>query len=509
MSTPLNAPCPVGVRSLIARVWQSPLAHRLAHGALWALVGSLLARVLNLAAMVIVARLLGKKGFGEFGIVQSTVSVFSVLAGISLGITATKYVAEFRVRDPAKAGRIAALAELVALGAGALAALALYLLAPWLATRTLAAPQLGVLLRYSTLIVLLSAWTGVQTGILSGLEAFRGLAYVGFWAGLLSFPVIAVGTYADGLRGAVLGLTASLVVTGILNHLALRKEMARAGVPLSRDGCTREWSVLWHFSLPSLLGGLLTAPAIWACNAMLVNRQGGYADMGLYTAALRIKQIPEMVVASLLAPLLPVLSDHFGRKDVPAYNQALRMAFLLSMATIVPLALIQAAVPSLTLLPYGQAYQGGHTGLVQWLMLHAVLIGLYSPMASILASMSRMWFGLAFNLAWAGVFVLLSHILVPAYGAMGLASATALTHLVTSLPCVAYIYRYERAFIQGVPLAQLTVLVLILFFTCAAMAYVPSRIVAALTGMLTAGLCLGLLLRWGNARVHGAQGAPS
>ncbi len=50
--------------------------------------------------------MLGKEEFGKLGIVQSTVGMFQVFAGFGLGLTATKYVAEFRDSDPAKTGRI-------------------------------------------------------------------------------------------------------------------------------------------------------------------------------------------------------------------------------------------------------------------------------------------------------------------------------------------------------------------------------------------------------------------
>jgi len=37
--------------------------------------------------------LLGTVGFGELGVIQSTVGMFGVFAGLGLGMTATKYVA--------------------------------------------------------------------------------------------------------------------------------------------------------------------------------------------------------------------------------------------------------------------------------------------------------------------------------------------------------------------------------------------------------------------------------
>src|SRR5882672_5888251 len=85
-------------------------ARHFAIGAFWALVGAVVSRGLTLASSVVAGRLLGTTGFGEVGMIQSTQGLFGVLAGAGLGLAATKYVAEFRSVDAAKAGRCVTLA---------------------------------------------------------------------------------------------------------------------------------------------------------------------------------------------------------------------------------------------------------------------------------------------------------------------------------------------------------------------------------------------------------------
>jgi O-antigen/teichoic acid export membrane protein len=229
----------------------------------------------------------------------------------------------------------------------------------------------------------------------------------------------------------------------------------------------------------------MVGPVSWACSALLVNQPNGYAEMGVYNAVLRFKQVPEMVLMTLMAPLLPMLSECFGKGDTKSYNKVLSNAFALSLCIIVPVSLIQAAVPTLTLLPYGQEYQG-NASVVQWLMLHAVLIGLFQPFGSILASMNRMWFGFTYNLFWGIAFMALAYLFVPRYGAAGLAAAFALTHLVTSLFCVAYIYHYEKAFIVDTPLAYCAISALLLFGICIIASHCVPPSMAGGTGCTTA-----------------------
>ena len=87
----------------------------------------MLSRALSLAAAILVARTLGKVVYGELGIIQSTVGMFGTLAGFGMGTTSSKFVAEFRDKDPQRAGRIIALSSVVSwaisIGLGAVLAL--------------------------------------------------------------------------------------------------------------------------------------------------------------------------------------------------------------------------------------------------------------------------------------------------------------------------------------------------------------------------------------------------
>src|SRR5208282_6029974 len=85
------------------------LRARFALGVFWSLAGAVVSRGFLLAASVVCARFLGREGFGALGMIQSTAGMFGIFAGLGLGLTATKYVSEFRRQDPVRAGRILAL----------------------------------------------------------------------------------------------------------------------------------------------------------------------------------------------------------------------------------------------------------------------------------------------------------------------------------------------------------------------------------------------------------------
>src|SRR5271167_1555484 len=109
------------------------LRARFTLGIIWSLAGAVISRGFLLAASVVCARFLGREGFGALGMIQSTAGMFGIFAGLGLGLTATKYVSEFRQQDPAKTGRILALSSSAAFVFAGMTTVLLIFLAPFLA----------------------------------------------------------------------------------------------------------------------------------------------------------------------------------------------------------------------------------------------------------------------------------------------------------------------------------------------------------------------------------------
>jgi O-antigen/teichoic acid export membrane protein len=347
----------------------------------------------------------------------------------------------------------------------------LLVLAPWLASHTLGAPAMTGLLRAGALLLLLGGINGAQTGALSGFEAFRTIARINLIAGLLAFPLTLAGAWFGGVTGSVWALVVNLAVNCVMNFAALRREASGAGVPLDYRHCLREWPILWSFSVPAVLCGAIAAPVTWAASAWLVNQPDGYAQMGIFNAVYRIRIVPEMMLNMLLAPLLPVLSETFGLGNEQGYRKAARSALAVSLMVTAPFALLQIAVPALTLLPYGHSY-AGHAAVVQWSMVDLAIMGLFNPlMNQIVVSMNRMWLGFSYSIGFSIVYGALGYVLVLHQGAAGLAAAGILAHVICIGPYLLYIYRSKMAFASGLPLYRLG------FMLCAAtaLAYLGSR----------------------------------
>jgi O-antigen/teichoic acid export membrane protein len=380
----------------------------------------MISRGLSLASSIVVARVLGREGFGALGIIQTTVGMFGTFAGFELGLTATKYVAEFRGKDPARAGRIMGLSSVVSLTTGGLMTAILVVLAPWLAARTLNAPNLSGLLILSAPLLFFGAWAGAQSGALAGLEAFKVIAKINFMAGLFGLPLMVGGVLLGGLRGAAWGLVGAGLVGCVLNSLALRIEARRAGLLPVFSGCIREWPILWRFSLPALLCGLTVGPINWACNAMLVNQPNGYAEMGVFNAANQWRSAILFLPGTLSVIALPVLSSLHGVKDHLRFKRALLYNALLSGGIALAAALVISVCGASIMRTYGAGFESGRWVLVL-LAFSAVLVAVNNVVGQAIASSGRMWVGFLFNSLWASVMLIAGYVLIRRNLALGLA----------------------------------------------------------------------------------------
>jgi len=422
------------------RLNASPWAYRLAHGAAWSLLGSVISRGLMLIAYIAVARLLGKEGFGEFGIIQSTVAMFGILTGFGLGQTATRFVAELRLRDPARAGRIIALSEGVAAATGAIGAFFFLIAAPWLASHALAAPHLTNVLRLGSLLLLFGAMQGAQTGVLSGFEAFRAITIISIATGATTFVLTCTGAWYGGVMGTVLGQSIGLGVNVMVNHWQLRRIAAAANVCVSYRDCRREWSVLWTFSLPATLCGAIVTPVMWVGNALLVNQKMGYNEMGLFNAANQWRTAILFLPIVFAQPFYPVLASIAERAHEARFKKILGLCVLGTTATALIPGIVVICLAGLIMRAYGASFDD--KGSVLILIVTATVLA--APTVGLLHGINarnRAWHAFYLTLGWAISF-LASLAVFSRRGAQGLAWAYVISYAAQLLLFGAYAIRF-------------------------------------------------------------------
>jgi O-antigen/teichoic acid export membrane protein len=426
------------MQARLRRLTASPLSYRLLHGTFWSLTGAVIARLCGFAASILVARFLGREGFGLLGVIQSTVAMFQVFAGFGLGLMATKYVSQFRKTDPDRAGRIIGLSHIVAIVSGGVMSGVLFFLAGWLARNTLAAPELAPLLRIAAPMLLLSSINGSQIGALSGFEAFKDIARVNLISGLATFPLMVAGTWLGGLTGATLALLASLVITCVLSQWKLRVHSRKASVLIKYSG-PHDWPVLWHFALPAVLAGAMVPPVNWACVALLVNSPGGYGAMGLFNAANQWRNLLMFVPGMMMQAALPIMAAAHEHDEASSeFQRTLMMTQSIMVAAAFPIATVLMFGSGLILSLYGRGFQGGESVVIA-VVATTLIQCIGAATGTAIEARGKMWMGLLLNSSWAAIYMGFVYLTVNQLGANALAYGLAISYTVLSAWGVVYL----------------------------------------------------------------------
>lgn len=404
------------------------LRGRLARGTFWITVAALVTQITAMAAAVLTARILGDVRFGEVGIVRSTVLLLSVFAGSSLGMSCTKYVAEFRNTAPERAGRIIGLMLNVGVICGTIGTLLCLLLAPSLAEQVMKAGHLTNTLRIGCVLVGLSILIGAEIGALNGLEAFHTTMVIKALLGALIFILVPVGGWKFGVDGVIGGYVIASLCTLPVLHIALKRRCKEVGIIIIHRKVSTEMSVLWKFSTPVILAGISTQSFEWLARVLLARQPDGFAQVGFLTAAMSLAVMVQFVPQQIAIPLMPILSNIYnGQKRPPSRSVLLKISVLpLSAGLLVGVAMAVFAKP--LLLMYGSSFSASYLVLVILALTYA-LATTTNILSAVLISCGRVWTQTIHKILW-GCALFVSLIFLVNYGALGVAIAYAIANLV-------------------------------------------------------------------------------
>ena len=418
---------------------------RFARGTFWSLIGTVGARLFGFATIVIVARFLGKAGFGELAMIQSTIGMMGTLAGLGTGMTATRFVAELRFKDPERASRIISLTYLVSWTAGGVMALFCLLAAPWLAATIVNAPHLAPEIRLASLLLLISAGFGPQPGVLAGLQAFRALARINWLQGLVSLPVTVLLVWLAGLRGVILALIFTTLVGALFSALYLRREYQASHIRLTLRQAWRENAVLWQFSLPSFLSSLTLTATFWGTRVLLVNEPGGYVELGLFNAALQFQWMITAVNTIIAPAAIPILAEIHGQDDPERFDRVFNLNLRLNWSLSLVFGFVVLALSPWLMVIFGEKFQAAAPLLP--LVICFTVLGLVNSIGGqFFYSAGLMWDGLKVTFLNCSLLLTSSYLIIPFLRAKGLALAYIFS---SSLSLVYRVYIIHKKFIKS------------------------------------------------------------
>ncbi|MFV0536925.1 MAG: oligosaccharide flippase family protein [Dysgonomonas sp.] len=427
----------MNIRCLKCKVADS----RILKDSFWAVFGNVIAKGLSLIAGIVVARLLGKDIFGEYGMIKNTLATMAIFSTFGLGYTATKYVAEFKNVSASVVSQVIKYSTKITLCTSGLMAVIIFVFANYISNTILKAPDLGISLKLTAIWVVFNALTTTQIGILSGFGSFKGMARVNTYIGVFIFFFSIILTYLWGLEGALFTLLLGQMLNFYLNYRLVKKNEKEIDVKVESSLSLVSIPDLLKFSFPVALQEVLFSITGWVVSLLLV-RLSTYGELGSYSAALQWYILVLYIPGVLRNVVLTHLSENLNNDKI--YSKILNRILLINfLSTLIPFIIIFAFSGFIASF-YGTSFQGIGL-LISLATLNAIPACLSNVYAQAYMSKGKNWLMLVLRLIRDVSFIGISYYLIVNNsgddGAMNLVIASLITSALF-LFLVVIIYRF-------------------------------------------------------------------
>lgn len=423
------------------RVKDSDIGYRVATGAFWSFTGTALAKFIVLISSIICARILTQQEFGEFGLVRSTINMFVVVGAAGLGVTATKYISEYKKANLERVPSIYILTNGFAWITGIIVAFCVFISAKAISVNLLNTPLLETSIKVGSLLLFVTILNGAQSGTLSGFEDFKSIAINTFIGSIFESIFMLIGAYYYGVNGAVLGFGSGYIVLYICNLFSIKRHLRNFGIDIRFSLFNKkDLKLLYSYSLPAMLSSLVVAPTFWGIRTILA-KDSGFAELALYEAADQWKIIILFIPSAISQIVLPILSSSGNSKN---FWKILKINILINGLVSFVLTSGIALFSPFIMKMYGDSYIGG-----EWTLILLAISTIFSSVSNVVGlsiySRAKMWVGFLFNTIWAVLTLGFTYLFVSLnFGAMGVALAITLAYLLHTIYQYVYLYLIFR-----------------------------------------------------------------
>jgi O-antigen/teichoic acid export membrane protein len=410
------------------------------NGAAWSVLGAVASSGINLLAVMVLARILGKDSYGQLAVIQSTLAMAGVFAGIGLSSTATRYVAELRQVAPARLGNLLYRLERITAYVAAALTLLIALFSSNLASDVLGKDNIGHLLAFAVISVFFVSLDSLYKGILLGLEETKAFAIASSVGSLLTAPILIIGGIAYGLVGVSCAISVGALLQFAISRYFTCKRLPAHQISIRKNADSAEWQALNDFALPSFLSGLLYPLVYWISNVLLVRTSHGFAEMALLGIAMQWYNAIMFLPNYAGRIVLPILTSIHVEKENSDVIAIIKLGVIANLLVTVPVSIGVALLSKLIMTTYGSGFIEGWPVLALAALVAMIVVGI-APVGQYLAAVNRMWVGFMMNFAWAIVFLLSTVALAP-YGAIGILASFGIAYVAHGIWSFGYARRH-------------------------------------------------------------------
>ena len=392
-----------------------------AEGAGFVFGGRIVKLSLTFVIQIVMARLLGATSYGGVVLATTVVGIAGTVGGLGIGGGLTRKLPLYE-DDTARARGVVRASFTIGLLGRSVAALVLVAAAPLVATRLFDDPNVAVLIRIAAVGLPLGTLAGLSLGTTRSLRDARPnvlvqhilnpVAKFTFVSGLLLAGLGVVGAIAGRVLAQALGTVVAVYVAYRLLPFSVRGAAER----MHRE--------LLEFSLPLMLSSGMVL-VIGQTDTFLLGTFLTSGDVGVYNAAFNLQEIGFFFLYPVSFLLPPVLTRLQAEDESGDIRRTYRIATKWMTLPTVPLFLLVFLFPAVVInVSFGQEFVAGETAL-RVLVLAPLVSVLLGANGRALVALGHNKVNMYVNTATAGLNVALNPALIPPFGILGAAIASA------------------------------------------------------------------------------------
>lgn len=467
----------------------------LAKGAVLTGVGIVLSKLLTYVFRASVARYAGPEAYGVFSLGLTVLGVIGTLSILAMNQAIKKYVADYREEEDFESvrGVILSVTQMT-MPLSLLLSATMFLSAEFIAITIWESEALIPVLKVLAIVppfaniskISISttlAYKKVKYHVLTN-QIFQNLVQV-----LTVIPLLLIGYGAMAAAGA---WVAGYILSGIVAFYFMERSIGP--ILFSDSGAKLQRKKLLKYSYPLVFSGMIGTVLGWADTAFL-----GYfmqeSSVGIYNAALptaALIMIPYQLFSNLALPTLSEANTKGGKELSDLLKTLTRWTFYVSFPAFILMFLFSEQMLQLL---FGSEYIGGAAALV--ILAFSNMFGsAVGHLDQVIKAISETNILLKNTLANLGLNILLNILLIPEFGLIGAAIATASSTVFVNTLLVLEVYHFKeihpfsgqtlKPVISSIPGLMLVYLGLnLLFETVPLWSLVPGAIVFAAVYLVT------------------------
>jgi O-antigen/teichoic acid export membrane protein len=439
---------------------------KVAKGAGTTLIGSIAGGGFNFLSQILIARVLGVEAFGLYALGFAAVRICETLARLGLNMGGMRFVSIYKDESRSKLKGVLISATGISLLNGILIGIILYFSSDFIAQKIFHKANLTEALQLFALSIPFVSSMEVASSLLLGFHTTKYTVYARNFVQPVTYIFLIIFFYFNGFRldGVIYAFILSHVVAFIVCILFLKKLFPEF---LSKYVTTDyEFKNLISYSIPLLFVGFLHYFLSWTVILML-GFLGSTKDVGIYRAASQVTILMTVFISAVGSIYAPLVSEMFYEGEKKRIESIFKVTTRWIYIIVLPVSLILVFSSKGIMSIFGAKFIEKGASVLIILTIAQFVNCVTGGVGCTLIMTGKQKLELINSLGLVIVNIVLNLLLIPQYGIMGAAIATAASVISINILRLVEVYElyqmhpYSKDYIKILVPAMISVLLIL------------------------------------------------